>query len=148
MVAALSESLLDDAKRPAFIADAVKVLDEEVSDKGGASGLVVKGGYAAIKKVSPSIVGDALESFAPKFVEQLEPYWAEYQNGGSGSFADLLASKQDEVADALLSVTDARAEASSRPALTKVYNSMRSSAKKHVAEALPRLGDLVQKHAG
>ncbi|MGW4351240.1 DUF6918 family protein [Nocardia sp. NPDC004582] len=148
MVAALSESLLDDAKRPAFIADAEKVLDEEVSDKGGASGLVVKGGYAAIKKVSPSIVGDALESFVPKFVEQLEPYWAEYQNGGAGSFADLLVSKQDEVADALLAVTDARAEASSRPALTKVYNSMRSSAKKHVAEALPRLGDLVQRHAG
>ncbi|MEU1428856.1 hypothetical protein ABZ412_17445 [Nocardia sp. NPDC005746] len=148
MVAALSESLLDDAKRPAFIADAEKVLDGEVSDKGGASGLVVKGGYAAIKKVSPSIVGDALESFVPKFVEQLEPYWAEYQNGGSGSFADLLVSKQDEVADALLAVTDARAEASSRPALTKVYNSMRSSAKKHVAEALPRLGDLVQRHAG
>ncbi|GAB0104856.1 hypothetical protein JMUB6875_38320 [Nocardia sp. JMUB6875] len=148
MVAALSESLLDDAKRPAFIADAEKVLDEEVSDKGGASGLVVKGGYAAIKKVSPSIVGDALTSFAPKFVEQLEPYWAEYQNGGAASFADLLVAKQDEVADALLSVTDARAEASSRPALTKVYNSMRSSAKKHVTEALPRLGELVQKHAG
>lgn len=148
MVAALSESLLDDAKRPAFIADAEKVLDGEVSDKGGASGLVVKGGYAAIKKVSPSIVGDALESFVPKFVEQLEPYWAEYQSGASGSFADLLVSKQDEVADALLAVTDARAEASSRPALTKVYNSMRSSAKKHVAEALPRLGDLVQRHAG
>ncbi|WP_040813535.1 DUF6918 family protein [Nocardia concava] len=148
MVAALSESLLDDAKRPAFIADAEKVLDEEVSDKGGASGLVVKGGYAAIKKVSPSIVGDALSSFAPKFVEQLEPYWAEYQNGGAASFADLLVAKQDEVADALLSVTDARAEASSRPALTKVYNSMRSSAKKHVVEALPRLGELVQKHAG
>ncbi|MGX1762927.1 DUF6918 family protein, partial [Streptomyces lydicus] len=42
MVAALSESLLDDAKRPAFLADAVEVLDAEVSDKGGASGLAVK----------------------------------------------------------------------------------------------------------
>lgn len=148
MVAALSESLLDDAKRPAFIADAQKVLDEEVSDKGGASGLAVKGGYAAIKKVSPSIVGDALESFAPKLVSQLEPYWAEYQASGAGSFADLLVAKQDEVAEALLAVTDARAESSSRPALTKVYNSMRGSAKKHVAEALPRVGALIQRHAG
>lgn len=148
MVAALSESLLDDAKRPAFIADAQKVLDAEVSDKGGASGLAVKGGYAAIKKVSPTIVGDALDSFAPKFVSQLEPYWAEFRAGGAGSFADLLVSKQDEVAEALLSVTDARAEASSRPALTKVYNSLRGSAKKHVVEALPRLGDLIQQHAG
>ncbi|GAB4589333.1 DUF6918 family protein [Nocardia sp. IFM 10818] len=148
MVAALSESLLDDAKRPAFLADAQEVLDAEVSDKGGASGLAVKGGYAAVKKVSPTIVGDALASFMPKFVAQLEPFWAEYTASGAGSFADLLVAKQDEVAEALLAVTDERAAASSRPALTKVYNSMRSSAKKHVAEALPRVGALVQKHAG
>ncbi|ATL70912.1 DUF6918 family protein [Nocardia terpenica] len=148
MVAALSESLLDDAKRPAFLADAQKVLDAEVSDKGGASGLAVKGGYAAIKKVSPTIVEDALASFAPKFVDALDPFWAEYQSAGAGSFGDLLVAKQDQVAEALLAVTDARAEASSRPALKKVYSSLRSSAKKHVTEALPRLGDLVQRHAG
>jgi hypothetical protein len=148
VVAALSESLLDDAKRPAFLADAQEVLDAEVSDKGGASGLAVKGGYAAVKKVSPTIVSDALESFAPKFVERLEPYWAQYQAAGSGSFADLLVANSDEVAESLLAVTDARAEASSRPALKKAYSSLRSSAKKHVVEALPRVGDLVQRHAG
>ncbi|MET8876664.1 hypothetical protein [Nocardia sp. NPDC004604] len=147
MVAALSESLLDDAKRSAFLADAKEVLDAEVSDKGGASGLAVKGGYAAVKKLSPSIVPDALESLAPKLVSQLEPFWQEYTAAGSGSFADLLVAKSDEVAEALLAVTDARAEASTRPALKKVYSSMRSSAKKNVIEALPRLGDLVQRHA-
>ncbi|NKY56611.1 DUF6918 family protein [Nocardia flavorosea] len=148
MVAALSESLLDEATRPAFLADAVQVLEAEVSDKGGASGLAVKGGYAAVKKISPSIVPDALESLAPKLLEQLEPYWNEYKTGAAGSFGELLAAKGDEVAEALLTVTDARAAASSRPALQKVYNSMRSSAKKNVIEALPRVGDLVQKHAG
>ncbi|WP_024802009.1 hypothetical protein [Nocardia sp. BMG51109] len=147
MVAALSESLLDDAKRPAFVADAQEVLEAEVSDKGGASGLAVKGAYAAAKKVSPTIVSDALESFVPKFVERLEPYWAEYQDSGNGRFADLLVSKEDEVAEALLAVTDARAESSSRPALKKAYSAVRSSAKKHVAEALPRVGDLVERHA-
>ena len=148
MVAALSESLLDEATRPAFLADAVQVLDAEVSDKGGASGLAVKGGYAAVKKISPSIVPDGLESLAPKLLEQLEPYWNEYQAGAAGTFGELLAGKGDEVAEALLTVTDARAAASSRPALQKVYNSMRSSAKKNVIEALPRVGELVQKHAG
>ncbi|GGL43247.1 DUF6918 family protein [Nocardia jinanensis] len=148
MVAALSESLLDETTRPAFLADAVQVLDAEVSDKGGASGLAVKGGYAAVKKISPSIVPDALESLAPKLLEQLQPYWGEFQAGGTGSFGELLSSKGDEVAESLLTVTDARAASSSRPALQKVYNSMRSSAKKNVIEALPRLGELVQKHAG
>ncbi|NEW42177.1 hypothetical protein GV794_09855 [Nocardia cyriacigeorgica] len=148
MVAALSESLLDEAKRPAFLAEAVQVLDAEVSDKGGASGLAVKGGYAAVKKISPSIVPDALESLAPKLLAQLEPYWQEYTAAGSGSFADLLVAKSDEVAEALLVVTDERAEGSTRPAIKKVYSSMRSSAKKNVIEALPRVGDLVQRHAG
>jgi hypothetical protein len=147
VVAALSESLLDDTKREAFLADAQKVLDAEVSDKGGASGLAVKGGYAAVKKVSPTIIADALSSFVPKFVEKLDPYWTEFKGSGQGSFADVLTAKQDEVAEALLSVTDARAESSSRPALQKVYSSLRSSAKKHVAEALPRVADLVQRHA-
>ncbi|MFC9436796.1 DUF6918 family protein [Nocardia sp. NPDC057030] len=148
MVAALSESLLDDAKRPAFLADAVEVLDAEVSDKGGASGLAVKGGYAAVKKISPSIVPDGLESLAPKLVAQLDPFWQEFTAAGaSGKFGDLLVAKSDEVAEALLAVTDARAEASTRPALKKVYSSMRSSAKKNVIEALPRVGDLIQKHA-
>lgn len=148
MVAALSKSLLDDAKRQAFLADAHKVLDAEVSDKGGASGLAVKAGYAAVKKVSPTIVADALSSFVPKFVEKLEPYWTEFQGSGGDRFADVLTAKQDEVAEALLSVTDGRAQSSSRPALQKVYSSLRSSAKKNVVEALPRVADLVQRHAG
>ncbi|WP_194816101.1 DUF6918 family protein [Nocardia sp. XZ_19_385] len=148
MVAALSESLLNDANRTAFLADAKEVLDAEVSDKGGASGLAVKGAYAAAKKVSPTIVPDALESLAPKLIEQLEPFWQEYAANGSGKFADLLVAKSDAVAEALLAVTDARAEASTRPALKKAYSAVRSSAKKNVIEALPRVGDLVQRHAG
>lgn len=93
MVAALSESLLDEATRPAFLADAVQVLDAEVSDKGGASGLAVKGGYAAVKKISPSIVPDALDSLAPRLLEQLESYWREFQAGGTGTFGELLSSR-------------------------------------------------------
>lgn len=147
LVAALSESLLDEAKRPAFLADAVQVLDAEVSDKGGASGLAVRGGYAAVKKIGPSIIPDALESLAPKLLEQLQPYWQEYQASGSGNFGDTLVADSDTVAEALLSVTDARAAASTRPAIQKVYNSLRTSAKKNVIESLPRVGDLVQRHA-
>jgi len=147
LVAALSESLLEEAKRPAFLADAVQVLDAEVSNKGGASGLAVKGGYAAVKKIGPSIIPDALESLAPKLLEQLQPYWQEYQASDSGDFGDILVADSDAVAEALLSVTDARAAASTRPAIQKVYNSLRGSAKKNVIEALPRVGDLVQRHA-
>lgn len=147
MVVALNETLLEESRRPAVVADVQSLIDAEVSDKKGASGLAVKGGYAAVKKVSPSIVPDAVETLLPQFSEQLEPYWAAFQASGEGSFANYLVGRSDEVSDSLLSVTDSRIEASSRQALKKVYSTMRPSAKKNVIEALPRLGDLVQKHS-
>lgn len=143
MVAALNESLLNEAKLDAFLADAHTVLEAEVADKS----LIVKGGYASVKKVSPSTVPDALAALVPEFVERLEPFWQDHAAGGSGTFADTLNARADEVSEALLSVTDERIEASSKSAIKKIYSSMRGSAKKNVIEALPRVGDLVQRHA-
>ncbi|MBF0663361.1 MULTISPECIES: DUF6918 family protein [unclassified Rhodococcus (in: high G+C Gram-positive bacteria)] len=146
MVAALHDALLGPDKFPAVKADVEALIDAEVSDKKGASGLALKGGYAAVKKVGPSVVPGAIESLLPDFVERLQPFWIEY--AGAGSFADFLVARGDAVADALLGVTDEKIAGSSKTAVKKVYDSLRPSAKKHVIEALPRLGDLVQKHAG
>ena len=147
MVAALKESLLTPEKQATVLAEAQQVLDSEVSDKTGASGLAVKGGYAAAKKAKPSLVPDAIESLLPEFLVRLEPYWQSYSANPQGSFGESLAANSDEVAEALLAVADERAEASSRTSVKKVYSSMRSSAKKNVIEALPRVGELVQRNA-
>ena len=141
VVAALKETLLDETRRDAVLADAQALIDAEVAEKG----LAVKGGYAAVKKAKATIIPEALDRLLPDFFAKLQPYWDEF-SGAEGRFADFLVARGDEVADALLSVTDARVAASSRTAIKKIYNSMRSAAKKNVVEALPRLGDLVQKH--
>ncbi|PTR31302.1 hypothetical protein C8K36_101329 [Rhodococcus sp. OK519] len=148
MVAALNDALLDDARKPAVLADVKALVDAEVSDKKGASGLALKGGYGAVKKVGPSIVSDAIEGLLPAFVARLEPFWQEFAASGEGSFSAFLTARSDAAADALLGVTDERIAGSDKGAIKKVYSSLRPSAKKHVVEALPRLGDLVQKHAG
>ncbi|RVW01141.1 DUF6918 family protein [Rhodococcus xishaensis] len=147
MVAALNDTLLDDARIPAVRADVEALVDAEVSDKTGASGLALKGGYSAVKKLGPSIVPDAIEGLLPEFVVRLEPFWQEFGTSGEASFSEFLTARGDAVSDALLGVTDDRIEASDRGAIKKVYSTLRPSAKKHVTEALPRLGDLVQKHA-
>lgn len=147
MVAALKESLLSEAKIDAFLADANAVVEAEVGDKKGASGLVVKGGYAAVTKLGPSVVPNAIAALAPDFVERLEPFWQEFSAAGTGTFADTLTARADEVSEALLAITDERIEGSSKTAVKKVYSSLRGSAKDNVIAALPRLGDLVQKHA-
>jgi hypothetical protein len=51
------------------------------------------------------------------------------------------------VADALLGITDAKAQRASG-VVRKTYDSLRGSAKKNVEAAVPRLGRLVEKHAG
>lgn len=147
MVAALNETLLDPSRLAAVVADAQDLIDAEVSDKGGASGLAVKAGYGAVKKVGPSIVPDAVEGLLPGFISRLEPFWQDFSAAGGAGFGDFLVARGDEVADALLGVTDEKIEGTSKSAIKKVYSTMRPSAKKNVVEALPRLGALVEKHA-
>jgi len=80
-------------------------------------------------------------------VDKLEPYWADFTASGGSEFGDYLAKRGSEVAESLLSVTDARAARSSRPAIIKAYKTVRGGAVKNVQAALPRVGDLVMKYA-
>lgn len=146
MVAALEDTLLNAQTVPAVRADVEALVDSEVSDKRGASGLALKTGYAALRRVGPTIVPRAVERLLPAFVEKLEPFWQDH--AGNGSFAGYLSARDGQVADALLGVTDERVAGTSNGAVKKVYASLRPSAHRHVVDALPRLGALVEKHAG
>jgi hypothetical protein len=83
----------------------------------------------------------------PQMVDKLEPYWSEFNASGGADFGDYLTKHGDEVSSALLSVTDARAAASQRPVIVKAYGTVRGGAVKHIAAALPQVGDLVLKYA-
>jgi hypothetical protein len=83
----------------------------------------------------------------PQMVDKLQPFWADFNNSGGSEFGDYLAKRGDEVSEALLSVTDARAAASDRPTIIKAYSSVRGSAVRHVEAALPQVGNLVLKYA-
>jgi hypothetical protein len=143
----LKEILLDSSRRPAVVTDLQVLVDEEVSEKGGVSGAVIKTGYAAVKKIKPGIIPSAVDSLLDEFTQALEPFYADFKGKGGGDFGAYLSGRSDEASDALLGVTDARAEQSSRDSIKKVYSKLRPNGKKNVEEALPRLGQLVDKHA-
>lgn len=145
---ALTDTLLDPAVAPTVQSDVRALVDAEVSEKKGASGLALRAGYGAVKKVYPAVLEEAVEKMWPAFVWHLDPFWQAWSAAPAGTFADYLVARQDEAADALLAVTDERVEHTEKAALRKAYGSLRGTAKKHVIEALPRVGDLVQKHAG
>lgn len=146
MAQSLKDILLDPARRPAVIADLQTLVDAEVSDKNGVSGAVIKTGYATVKKVKPGVVTSAVERMLPEFSLALQPYYDEFRNTAGTDFGAYLTGRTD-AADALLGVTDARADNTSSDALKKVYGKLRPHGQKNVEEALPRLGRLIEKHA-
>ncbi|MEU8417555.1 DUF6918 family protein [Amycolatopsis japonica] len=147
MADTLKEILLDSSRRPAVVSDFEGLVDAEVSDKGGVSGAVVKTGFAAVKKIKPGIIPAAVDTLLDDFTGALEPFYGDYKAKGGNDFGAYLVGRSDEASDALLSVTDSRAEKSSRDSIKKVYSKLRPNGKKNVEEALPRLGQLIDKHA-
>jgi hypothetical protein len=142
----LVETLADPAKHDPVIADCCTLIDEEVAAKSGISGLVVKGGYAAVKGIKPGFIREVVEKLLPEFAEKLDPIWAEGRK--SGDAEGHMVRQKSRVADELLSVTDGKAKNAKSSLVRGTYDKLRGSAKKNVEEAVPRLAKLLGKHAG
>ena len=147
MAATLQEILLGPDTRPKVIADCYALIQEEISDKSGVSGTAVKVAYKTVNTFMPGHIRNMVEKLLPEMVDQLEPFWADFSSSGGSRFGDYLPKHGGEVAQALLSVTDAKAGSSGRPTIVKAYGSVRGSAAKHIEAALPRVGDLVMRYA-
>lgn len=148
MAATLQEILLAPDTKPQVVKDCCALIDSEVAGKSGISGTAVKLAYKTVSAFASGYVRHSVENLLPQIVEKLQPFWADFNESGSSGFGDYLVKRGDEVSEALLSVTDARAEKSSRGAVIKAYRSVRGGAGKHIVAALPRVGDLVAKYAG
>jgi hypothetical protein len=148
MAATLQEILLAPDTQPQVLADCYALIDQELSDKSGISGAAVKLAYKTVNTFMPGHVQHMVEILLPDMLAQLEPFWVDFSASGSSGFGDYLVKRSDEVTQALLSVSDARAAGSGRPTVVRAYGSVRGSAVKHIQAALPRVGDLVLKYAG
>jgi hypothetical protein len=146
MAAKLQDILLAPDVQPQVTADCLKLIEQEVSDKSGVSGTAVKIAYKTVKTFKPGYLQSMVERLLPDIVDNLQPYWADFNASGASEFGDYLVKRSEEVSEALLSVTDKHAEFSQRPAILKAYRTVRGSAAKHVTAALPRVGALVQKY--
>jgi hypothetical protein len=146
MPATLPDLLLAPSAKPQVVDDCQALIEEQVSGMSGISGTAIKLAYKTVSKFAAGHVHDQVEALLPLMAGQLDPYWADFHAAGGADFGDYLSKRGDEVADALLSITDARAAASTHPAIVRAYQAVRGSAAKHVAAALPEVGALVQKH--
>jgi alkylhydroperoxidase/carboxymuconolactone decarboxylase family protein YurZ len=148
MAATLPEILLAPDVRPHVLSDSLTLIDSELADKSGISGTAIKLAYKTVSSFASGYIRDTVEKMLPEFAEQLQPYWADFTASGGAQFGDYLAKRGDEVAESLLSISDAMADRSDKPVVVKAYRAARAGAARHIQAALPRVGDLVTKYAG
>jgi Family of unknown function (DUF6918) len=149
----LQETLLTPDIKPQVIADCENLVDHEVADMAGVTGTAVRLAYKTVRTFDVGHIPAMIETILPSVAEALQPYWENFSTGfastgfaSAGDFGGYLAGREDEVAEALLAITDSRQRASSRVTIVKAYKTVRGSAVKHVKAALPALGALVQKY--
>lgn len=134
-------------KHDQVVNDCVRVVDEEVDGKGGLSGLAVKAAYATVKAVKPGIIASAVASLLPEFARKLEPFYDAWQaEAPTETLERFFVARRSAVAEALLAVTDARAQRAENPIVRKAYDKLRPSGKRHVEEAVPRVGRVLERH--
>ncbi|MDX2054472.1 MAG: hypothetical protein SFV15_18875 [Polyangiaceae bacterium] len=145
-MSSLMEQLAQSPKREAVVRDACTVLNQEVADKGGLSGLAIKGAFKLLEGIKPGFVTEVVDALLNDFLTSLDPIYQEALERQVKPGAHLTANGS-RVADALLQVTDRKAEHATRQAIKKTYEKLRPTAKKHVESAVPRLAQLLERHA-
>lgn len=138
---ALKDKFGQGNERVTVVEEACKILDAEVSDKGGLSGMAIKAAYGVVKNIKPGFVPQVVDGLLDEFLQAVETI---QESAGPGmSAADAVRKAPGQLADALLSVTDRKAAKSERPVVQSTYEKLRPSAKKHVESAVPRIADLL-----
>lgn len=133
-------------KRAEIVSACRDLLESEVSRKGGLGGFAVKAGYGALKAIKPGVVVEAIDGLLDDFLAALEEFHSAHAASAQGSFGGRLKQDAARVAEALLRVTDRRAEQSKHGSLRGLYRKLRPSALRHVQEAVPGLADLVDRY--
>ena len=138
----LVEQIGKPPKRPGVITDCVELIDHQVKQKG----FIMKSAYATIKAIKKGFVSETVDALLDDWLGKLQPHYDKWATAKQSTFADYLVSRSDDVAEDLLSVTDARAEKTTHTTAKKMYFKMRDGAKKNVSEAMPDLARTLDKH--
>ena len=142
----LAETLLDESNRPNVVSDCCQVVADEVSQKRGLTGLAVKAAFKTVKTFSPNIIESVIDILLDDFVEQLDPVYEAYKAADETDLMDYCIAHDSDISNALLGITDKRAERSKHKTLVKAYGKLRPQGEKHVKEAVPSIVKLLEKH--
>ena len=136
----LREAAQDPQKRQLLVKELTALVDDEVKRTSGVSGLAVRGGYKVVSSLKGGrMVPIAVNSLLDKFIDGLAPLVERYRESGEARFSSFMVRNERDAVNALLAVTDRRAETASS-AVKSAYKKLRPIAEKQVAGALPAVG--------
>lgn len=140
----LTSKIQDKAVRKSIAADCTQLIDQQVSAKGGLSGLALKATYGVVKGIGADYVPGAINRLLPETCTALDPIWAEgIEKGDPVAY---LSQNKDRTADLILSTTDKRIANNGNGVIKASYNKLRKSVKGDVAAAVPELAQIIDRH--
>lgn len=142
----LVELLAQPTSKEKVVSDCVRVIEEEVAERPGFSGIALRTGYKAFQKMRPNITRSAVIRLMPEMAPVLDRHWIEAS--AAGDRHAWFEAQRGRVADDLLEVTDRLAGRTHNSVLLRLYKSLRGSARDHVMAGVPRIEDLLELHLG
>jgi hypothetical protein len=143
----LLEVVTEPAKRREVVEATERLIDAEVSNAGGITGMAIKGGYKVVKKLKDGrMIPAVIDGMLDEFIGAIEPLHAEYRGSGSTSgFGAFLSARGAAASNALLGITDRRAQRTDNAVLRKTYEKLRPYGEKYVVAALPGVGAMIDR---
>ena len=142
----LVEVLNDPTKRPLVLNDCEQMLDAEVADKGGLTGVGVRSAFKVLKAIKPGMIRHTLDDLIDELAVKVDPFWQTCQEQGANPQVFFNTNKV-AIANALLEITDQRAAQSKIKSIVRAYRSLRPKAVQYIGDAMPRFSQLVSKYA-
>lgn len=142
----LVQTIQVESRRRSVIDDCVLLIEAEVASKRGISGMGIKTAFRAVKGLRPGMLHMTMNHLLDEFAAQIDPFWQECQSSGRLP-RDFFVLRKGDVAEALLSITDARRDKADNRVLVRAYNGLRPKAVSYIGDAMPRVADLFVKHA-
>jgi len=140
------------ATRRQFISDIAHLIDERIAAASGLRGALIKRAYAVMKSVRHGYVEHVLDVMADDFLHSFEPIHNDYRAALSlpsdsiAALGDYLATRQNDVYNAFIHVTDKYVEKQSRTVVTTAYRTFRPSIESHIISAIPQVAVIIERY--
>lgn len=142
----LAERLLVEDRRDTLIARCVTLVETQVDRQGTVRRIALKAGIAVVNAIRPNALSLVVSDLLHQFTHALEPLYQQFHIASGRDFSQFLQMHPDKAVQALIAVTDARAEQLGNAAVREAYRRLRPGAGREVRAALPGLSQIIAEH--